>query len=290
MDSSGIVPDSSGGGNTQSPPPPSKKPLQSPSRKNFFFTYYGYTNDEIAPLVATLKKFAYKGKIQTELGEKNKGLHLQGMIWCKEKHRDTEFKLSKKIHWETMKDVDNVRNYCNKDETFTGDFRTSWGFPAPLKLITPNKWWQQEILELLKTEPDDRKVHWYWSHAGEIGKSQFAKYCVAKIECMFFEEGSKKDIMHLIFEAPEERLERMIVDVPRDNGNNISYKAIESIKNGMIYSPKYEGGYKLFNSPHIVIFANEEPQYHRLSRDRWVVKNIDEDLTREQPATYINGI
>jgi len=112
--------------------------------------------------------------------------------------------------------------------------------------------------------------------AGGVGKSQFAKYCVATQNCLFFEEGKKSDIMHLIFEAPEDRLECMIVDVPRDNGNNISYKAIESIKNGMIYSPKYEGGYKLFNSPHIFIFANVAPQMERLSNDRWVIKNIDE--------------
>jgi len=83
--------------------------------------------------------------------------------------------------------------------------------------------------------------------------------------------------MHLIFEAPEERLETMIIDVPRDNGNNISYKAIESIKNGMIYSPKYEGGYKLFNSPHIIVFANQAPQQERLSSDRWVITQIDYD-------------
>ena len=48
----------------------------------------------------------------------------------------------------------------------------------------------------------------------------------------------------------------------------------------MIYSPKYEGGYKLFNSPHIIVFANMAPQYERLSKDRWKVRNIDE-LTTE---------
>jgi len=133
-----------------------------------------------------------------------------------------------------------------------------------------------ELIELIGTEPDDRKVHWYWSEAGAIGKSQFAKYLVARHDCLFFEEGKKADIMHLIFEAPEERLERIIIDVPRDNGNNVSYKAIESIKNGMIYSSKYEGGYKLFNSPHIIVFANEPPQEERLSSDRWVIKQIDE--------------
>jgi len=71
-----------------------------------------------------------------------------------------------------------------------------------------------------------------------------------------------------------DRCNTVIFDVPRDNGNKISYKSVESIKNGMIYSPKYESKYKLFNSPHIIIFANEPPQLEKLSIDRWVVKEI----------------
>lgn len=263
------------GGNTQSLPPP-EKPKQPPSRLNHFFTFNDYTDEEVAPLIDTLKRFAYKGKVQSEIGS-NGNKHLQGMIWCKTKHRDTEFKLSKKIHWEKLQDVNDVRGYCSKDDTWDGKYRFEWGFPKPLKLITPSKDWQMEILNLIDSEPDDRKVYWYWSEKGSVGKSQFAKYCVAKKSCLFFEEGKKADIMHLIFEAPEDRLGCMIIDVPRANGNNISYKAIESIKNGLIYSPKYEGGYKLFNSPHVIVFANAEPKFTELSDDRWVVKNIDEN-------------
>lgn len=270
-----IDPNSSGEEVILNPPPSIAKPKQPPSRLNHFFTFNDYTDEEVAPLVDTLKKFAYKGKIQSEVGESG-NKHLQGMIWCKKKHRDTEFKLSKKIHWEKLMDVDDTRGYCSKDDTWDGKYRFEWGFPKPLKLITPDKDWQIEILKLIDEEPDDRKVHWFWSEKGGIGKSQFAKYCVAKKDALFFEEGKKADIMHLIFEAPEERLRTMIIDVPRANGNNISYKAIESIKNGLIYSPKYEGGYKLFNSPHVIIFANAEPKYYELSDDRWVVKNIDE--------------
>lgn len=275
MHSSTIAPDSSGGEVILNPLPPSKQPKQPPSRKNHFFTWNNYPEEAVAPLIETLKRFAYKGKVQSEVGKCGTP-HLQGMIWCHKKHRDTEFKLPKEIHWELLKDVDDTRGYCNKADTWDGKYRFEWGFPKPLKLITPSKPWQLKILELIDTEPDDRLVHWFWSEKGGVGKSQFAKYCVANKNCLFFEEGKKADIMHLIFEAPEDRLGCMIIDVPRDNGNHISYKAIESIKNGMIYSPKYEGGYKLFNSPHIIVFANEPPQEERLSADRWVIENIDE--------------
>jgi len=49
----------------------------------------------------------------------------------------------------------------------------------------------------------------------------------------------------------------------------------------MIYSSKYEGGYKLFNSPHVIVFANAEPKYEALSGDRWKVFNIDENSLDE---------
>lgn len=257
-----------GEGNTDTSPSPCKKQA---TRKTFYcFTAFNVTNLE--PLKSRMIEIGKKGIIGNEICPSTNRPHIQGFIALKKPMRITELKLPFNPHVEAcLGNEEQNEKYCKKD----GDFWT-FGFPKPLKLITPNKWWEKEILELLKTEPDDRKVYWYWSENGGIGKSQFAKYCVVKENCLFFEEGKKADIMHLVYEAPEERLERMIIDVPRDNGNNISYKSIESLKNGLIYSSKYEGGYKYFNSPHIIIFANAEPQYERLSQDRWVVKNIDE--------------
>lgn len=255
------------------------KAKQSPSRKNHFFTYNNYTEEEIDLIVSTLKRFAYKGKIQSEIGE-NGTKHLQGMIWCKDKHRDTEFKLSKSIHWETLKDVDNIRDYCGKDETYDGLFRISWGFPKPLKLINPTLGWQKNILEIIAQEPDDRKVYWFWENRGNCGKSSFCKYLVAKHNAIFIDEGKKADIMHIMMEADMDESNLVIFDVPRDNGNNVSYKAIESIKNGMIFSPKYESKSKLFNSPHVIIFANEPPETSKLSLDRWEIVEITEYYAR----------
>lgn len=271
-----IDPDRSDEGNTQSTSSESKISKQSPLRKNHFFTYNNYTIEEIDPIVDTLKRFAWRGKIQTEVGE-NGTKHLQGMIWCHKKHRDTEFKLSKKIHWEQLKDVNNERDYCAKDETHDGIFRTSWGFPEPLELIDENNLfdWQSEILEIVKQKPHNRKVYWYWSEAGELGKSQFCKLLVAKYNAAFIDEGKKSDIMQVMMAIDMDKCRTVMFDVPRENGNNVSYKSIESIKNGMIFSPKFESNYKLFNSPHVIIFANEPPQEEKLSKDRWVIKKID---------------
>lgn len=73
-----------------------------------------------------------------------------------------------------------------------------------------------------------------------------------------------------------------ILDIPRANKNCISYKSIESIKTGLIYSPKYEGGQAVFNSPHIIIFSNYPPEIQNLSLDRWEIFEIQEDFSTKK--------
>lgn len=258
-----------GNGVTSSPPP-----KQSIQRLYYCTAIFNYDLETIKQRLVPISKKLICGE---EICPSTGNLHWQTFIGLKKAMRMTELcKILPGTVWKVCKgDEESNVKYCSKD----GKTIFKHGFPAPpkpLKLIEPSKPWQLKVLEILKQEPDDRKVYWFWSQEGGIGKSQFCKYCVVKENCLFFEEGKKADIMHLIFEAPEDRLERIIIDVPRDNGNNISYKAIESIKNGLIYSSKYEGGYKYFNSPHVIIFANMPPQEERLSADRWVIENIDE--------------
>ena len=66
----------------------------------------------------------------------------------------------------------------------------------------------------------------------------------------------------------------VIIDIPRCNGGFVSYQAIESIKNGIMVSTKYESGMVRFNKPHLLIFANEPPNMEKLSKDRWVVTEL----------------
>lgn len=260
-------------GNTQNPIP-RKEPLQVPKRKNHFFTINNYTEDIIGGLLEYFDKHAKKYAFQEEIAPSTGTPHLQGMVMFNTEKRSTTWDPKSLGHYEPLKITDGV--YQLKEETRKPDGR-QWtkGLPKPLKLITPDKWWQLEILKIIEEEPDDRAVYWYWSENGGIGKSQFSKYLLAKHGCVFIDEGKKADIMYTIMEADMDEKNCIIFDIPRDNGNKVSYKSIESIKNGMIYSPKYESGYKLFNSPHIIIFANEPPDQSKLSNDRWNIKKID---------------
>lgn len=81
--------------------------------------------------------------------------------------------------------------------------------------------------------------------------------------------------MNLVFNQDMDECSCVMFDIPRANRGAISYASLESIKNGMVCNTKYETGVKVFNSPHIVIFANFPPEDEDLlSADRWVISEL----------------
>ena len=275
-----IVPDSSGeGGNTHSLLPSLIK-RQSPIRKNHFFTYYYKDSSEFPAIEAELKAFAYKGKLQTEICPKTDRKHLQGMVWCKSKCRDTSFKTLKGGHFEKIADEEDVANYCHKDESHDNLWRCGWGLPEPkyvVKIETLYEW-EMEIVELLKGEPDGRSIHWYWEPHGCAGKTTFQKYVYTNFNRVVVLSGKCADMKNAIvtYEKENKYLPKIImINIPRAQGiDMISYKGIEEIKDMFFYSGKYEGGMVCGASPFVIIFANEEPIGDKMSVDRFKITRI----------------
>ena len=218
------------------------------------------------------KEICIKYVFQEEVGKEGTK-HLQGNIWLKKAMRYSQFNLSSKIHWEKTRNEEAAIAYCQKTETSNGEPHI-WGFPKPIKILSELKPWQKSIEDLFFTEPNGRTLHWYWETVGRIGKSQFCKYMFVKHGAIVIQGGKLSDIMNIIFNIDMEKTNMILIDIPRNNGNKISYSAVECILNGMITNTKYETGFKVFNPPHVVVFANEEPDRCKLSEDRWNIVNI----------------
>lgn len=279
-----IVPNSSEEGVILNPSS-MKKTSQSPIRKNHFFTFF-YTDSSVIPsIVDELKRFAYKGKVQTEVSPTTGKAHLQGSIWCKNKHRDTEFKTLKGAHFETLKDVDDVSNYCNKDETHDGIYRVSWGFPEPkfVETIDAAKLydWELEIIAILNNAIDDRKIYWYWSEDGCAGKTTFQKYLdsneIGGHRYMPL-EGDKGDMKNGIVEyqlATGTLPTCILINIPKVSKKSVSYAGIEVVKDMWFYSGKYKGGKVNGARPHVIVFANTPPCLSNMTSGRFVVREIE---------------
>jgi len=267
----GKVPNSSNsseeGGNTKTP---SFKQI-SPSIR-WTLTLNNYTEDEIIYTSSICSKYCKYAVIEKEIGE-NGTPHLQGYIEFKTKSRPCSvFNKIDRYHFEKAKESREINDtYCSKDKNVI----ISIGRPKPIKIITNLYEWQENIIKMMETEPDDRKVFWFWDEVGNIGKTQFIKYCIVKHKILYCNGGKMSDIMNLVFNQDMNETSCVMFNIPRANEGHVSYSALESIKDGLVCNTKYETGVKVFNSPHLFVFANFPPSDEtKLSRDRWVITNL----------------
>lgn len=238
----------------------------------WFFTLNNYKNGDPEILVHLLGVECDWFIFQEETGQEGTK-HLQGTIKLKIKKRLSELKkLNPCIHWEKTKSVKASVEYCSKLETRSGkQWSKNIEIPEELDLEKPYGW-QLEVMNIIKTKPDKRSIHWFWEPNGNIGKSTLCKYLVVKHNALIL-SGKASDMFHQISKFPNKRT-LILFDIPRTSIGYINYAAIEQIKNGLIYSGKYEGAQLVFNCPHIIIFANEEPNTDSMSKDRWIIHKI----------------
>lgn len=228
-------------------------------------------NRDLETIISILKPICKKFICGEEKCPTTGNLHYQTFIALKKKMRATELGKLIPAKWIDCKGDEEANiKYCSKDNKIF-----KYGFPKPINIITDLYKWQLEIEKLYHTEPDDRKIYWFHETNGNIGKSAFVKYMIVKYGCLFCDGGKKSDLINLVFNADMDTCKCIIWDLPRSSKGSISYATLESVKNGMICNTKYETGVKIFNSPHIFVFANFPPDKpDELSSDRWVITEL----------------
>jgi hypothetical protein len=242
--------------------------------KRWCFTLNNYSQDEIDIIVPILNEKCDKYLISKEVGESGTP-HLQGFMTLTVKARPMSIIPNKRIHWEKAKGNDVAQHtYITKENQAFA----SKGFPKPVKVINPDFEWEQEILNIIKDEPDDRTIYWYWSEGGKIGKTSFCKYLTVKHGAIAL-SGKAADMRNGIVDYMKTNgvtPELICIPLPRSfNTDYLNYEGIENVKDMYFYSGKYEGGMVCGNCPHVFVFANEPPDTDKMSSDRWCVKQID---------------
>lgn len=136
--------------------------------------------------------------------------------------------------------------------------------------------WQRDLVGVLFEPAHPRQVLWIYDTLGNKGKTWFANWV--------YDTCNKEDYQVLIFGNQKsadlayaiEYPKIVFFDFTRAQEEQLNWSAIEMIKNGTFFSPKYESNLKRFPTPHVVIFSNfsPEPYKDKLSADRWNVKEI----------------
>lgn len=251
------------GGNTGNPPPRSQQHLY------WCFTWNNF--EDVEQMERVFKHECDWFVFQEEKGEKGTP-HIQGTLKLKKRQRLTELKkINNKIHWEATKCVSKSIAYCSKSETRAGkQWIHNIDIPETLDIEQPYGW-QLEIMKIINEKPDKRTIHWFWEPNGNVGKTTLCKYLVVKHNAIIL-SGKATDMFHALSKAKKKEL--IIIDIPRVANDYINYGAIEAIKNGLIFSGKYEGCQLVFNCPHVIIFSNQKPDITAMSKDRWNIVDI----------------
>lgn len=237
------------------------------------FTLSCMSQDSYSPeeLWHILKEFCKEFFFQLEKGDGGY-LHYQGIISLKNKEYFATVKNlfgRQDVHIEPCHDKKKLENYCQKTDTRVAG---PWSIQSTfIKTISSFRQWQGDLLNTLtETEPDDRKILWYSDPIGGQGKTAIAKYLAVHLNAIVLTNGRTQDLAYTI----KDNTKIVVLNFTRSNENRINYGAIESIKDGLLFSGKYESCTKVFNSPHVVVFANHEPDYDQMSLDRWEVVHL----------------
>lgn len=241
--------------------------------KFWFLTWNNYTETDLTIFIEKVKNIACRCVGQEEVGESGTA-HIQMKIECKSKIRPIEHFGRKDIHWEKSRGW-NGHEYCCKDASRKpGGHRWIWGASPPVE--APEMYgWQLDVVALVSAPPDPRKVHWFWSKEGAVGKTDCAKYlCIRHgAEYASGKAADMKCALALRKKTGKDMPSVIVMNIPRTQ-EHVSYSGIEEIKDGLFFSGKYESGMVIMHPPHFIIFANCEPEYEKLSMDRWVVTEI----------------
>ncbi len=127
--------------------------------------------------------------------------------------------------------------------------------------------WQQDLLTKLDADPDDRTIQFVVDQTGNNGKTWFAHWYASKnTNCQVMCPGKRADMAYIL----RTDIRVLIMDAPRSKqGEFIQYDFLEDVKNGYVFSPKYESSVKSLQNLHLVVLMNEPPDLTKLSFDRF---------------------
>lgn len=254
--------------------------MSDPQNNRWVLTWNNYTEEDVKILEQWLESKAAKSIVEKEVGKEGTP-HLQGYVEFPSRIRfSTISRAFGKAHWEiARKPRQNNIDYCSKDGTVLWNTLPKSLKERVMSLYDGVVWfpWQQDIISYAEGPVHQRKIYWFYERQGNTGKSFLTKYLYLKYNAIIC-TGKSTDIFNQVkvwMDTNEDQSPSLVVcDIPRVNQDYVSYQSLECLKNGLIYSGKYEGGVCCFEMPHVICLSNAPPDLNKMSMDRWAIYRI----------------
>lgn len=158
--------------------------------------------------------------------------------------------------------------------------KLSWAKEVWRKKATPiedlpgtlHQWQKDEVASLLLQ--DNRKIRFIVDYQGGLGKTVLAKYLVQEHGAFYTRGGKHADIAYAY-----DRQNIVCFDMSRSNEEaHWPYPVMECFKDGMLFSGKYESLTKIFPSCKVIVLCNQHPDSHKLSSDRYDIKEYNQPM------------
>jgi len=147
--------------------------------------------------------------------------------------------------------------------------------------------WQKNALQYLFRSPDPRQLAWLWEEKGGMGKTQFCRWLMYKWPQYFLIlQGISyvRDTVQVIDNARKAGWNgfAIIVNLTRKFENkDFIYETLETLKDGIHTTQKYNGHTFVTPVPHVMILSNYQVKWvgddgkPLMSYDRWYQWKID---------------
>ena len=137
--------------------------------------------------------------------------------------------------------------------------------------------WQHAIKRLIEMQ-SSREILFVVDEIGNKGKTWLAQYLSMLENGQTFNNTNKKDVAYAM--DTEKNLD--IFDITRAVEPKMSLQILESIKNGTMFSGKYESATKIVEDAKIVVICNafNKTHTHQLSLDRFLILRLDQYMSR----------
>lgn len=144
--------------------------------------------------------------------------------------------------------------------------------PMPVVEAHPLRDWQADLNTSLLRPPSDREIVFVVDERGNQGKTWFAKYYMQlhPENTQYMESAKKTDMAY----ALDPKIRVLFVNCTRKMCEFLSYGFLESVKDGVVFSTKYESRNKMLAPCHVVVLMNTQPDMLALSSDRYNIINL----------------
>lgn len=119
---------------------------------------------------------------------------------------------------------------------------------------------------------DNRAIVFYVDEEGGHGKSWFQRVFISMYEdrVQLLSSGKRDDIAF----AVDEHKDIFLFNIARGQMEYLNYSVLEMLKDRMVFSSKYNSQMKILTRvPHVIVFCNEEPDYNKMTNDRFVIRS-----------------